>query len=454
MPVIDKARRAAAAALVKVHRGGWTAAAADGVLAGPSLAPRDRAFAGALFFGATERLATLDALLVPLLSRPIGKLDIEVRAILETGLYQMLYMRVPARASVDESVKLAKAFGKSSASGLVNAVLRSAATLYAAKLPQDTPPNDIAPLLLDKGLFTSEEDRVRLVWSVSRAVASAVMDSLPGDYDAFFGATFSDATLALRVNTLKTTPEELERELGRHGAQVRPGPLPGSLLADIPGGVAGEVLFTNGFYHVQGLASQYAVTCLAPKPGMKVLDLCAAPGGKSATIAEELGGGEGLTLCDLSAPRLALALDGMERLGIEGAEAFVNDAARYNPNLLGQDAVLCDVPCSGLGVLGQKPDLRYATGDNFAALPDTQLGILSTASRYVREGGRLVYSTCTIRREENEDVVERFLKCNNGFRLLPPLHRPDGAEITDGMMTILPQKAGMDGFFVATLERL
>ncbi len=494
----DPARRAAAAALVRVHRGGWAAAAANQALGGSSLTPRDRAFAGALFFGSAERLVTLDALLAPLLKHPLDALDVEVRAVLETGLYQLIYMRVPARAAVDEAVKLARAFGKTSAAGLVNAVLRRMSAQVDAVRKELSPGANageeqaasmstaLVARLLGARLQGDELQRVCLTWSVGEAVARAVMDSLPGGYDAFFAATFSSATLPLRVNTLKTTPAELAGELARRGATVHGGTgscdlcrvRAAALLVDLPGGVAGEPLFESGLYHVQGLASQFAVACLAPQPGERVLDLCAAPGGKAATIAQQMGGGTGLTVCDANADRLELAKQLFARLGIEGAYFAVNDGAVYNEALCGQDAVLCDVPCSGLGVLAKKPDLRYAAGDNFAALPELQLKILATAARYVKKGGRLLYATCTVRRQENEEVVRAFLCGNPAFAVEHPAVLAaeecgghscpwgnwrsacggtgdnDSSEPRDdsGMLTLLPHRTGTDGFFIALLR--
>lgn len=420
---------------------------AAGALEGPSLTPRDKAFAGALFYGSVERLATLDFLLAPLLKKPVEKLDAEVRAILECGLYQMLYMRVPQSAAVNESVKLARAFGKSSASGLVNAVLRRAAQ---GVLPQDPAAGpDFSRLA-----FADERQRVCVEWSVGPAVADAVMEALPDEYDAFFAASFSKGELCLRCNTLKNTPEALSATLETGGAAVRGGQLAGVLYANIPGGVAQEPLFTKGLYHVQGEASQYVCANLDAQKGQRVLDLCAAPGGKTATLAQHMGGGAGLTSCDVRENRLGLIKEAMQRLDLPGVAVLHNDAAVYRADFEGQDRVLCDVPCSGLGVLAQKPDLRYTDGAGFAALPELQLKILSTAARYVKRGGRLVYSTCTLRPQENGEVVRDFLAQAEGFALAPPQHQPAGAALEDGMMTILPHKTGLDGFFVASLVRL
>ncbi|MDL2253208.1 16S rRNA (cytosine(967)-C(5))-methyltransferase RsmB [Ruminococcaceae bacterium OttesenSCG-928-I18] len=434
---MDKARRAAVLALMQLHRGRYTADAADSVLSASSLSPRDGAFAAAVFFTAAEHLYTLDTLLRPFSRRPLEKLDLEVRAILETALAQILYMRVPARAAVNEAVSLAAVFKKGSAGGFINAVLRKAAS---AELPVDA--------------FSSEEERICVLYSLSRPVAAALMKAMPDDYEAFLKASWYSEELGLRVNTLKTTREELSAALAEQGHKVRPGPLPNALWARISGGVAAEPLFESGLYHVQNGASQYACACVEARAGMRVLDLCAAPGGKSATLAEEMGGGQGLTVCDVNKARLAKAVDLFRRLGIVDAVFLENDAAGYEKSLEGQDAVLCDVPCSGLGVLATKPDLRYGGGENYENLPSLQLKILATAARYVKQGGRLVYSTCTVRQEENEQVVHAFLAKMPNFRLLEPYICPQNALVRDKMMTILPQNTGLAGFFVASMERL
>lgn len=440
----ENPRYVAAAALLRMRRGGRANAIWNEALAAASLTERDRAFAGALFFGAAERLVTLEWLVEPCLSRPLHKLDEEVCVILLTGAYQLHYMRVPPRAAVDESVKLARAFGKSSAAGLVNAVLRA--------LARDCDGKGVGPDF-EKSVFANELQRVCVTYSVSEAVASAVMRALPEAYHDFFAASFAGRETCLRVNSLKTTALRLADTLAQWQVPVRAGQVENCLYAQLPGGVAHDTLFEQGWYHVQGEASQIACACLAVRPGMRVLDLCAAPGGKSATLAQYLGGGAGLTASDISGPRLELMRGTLRRLGIADVVMMQNDAAVYDPTLVGQDRVLCDVPCSGLGVLAQKPDLRYVTRD-FEQLPALQLKILRTAARYVKQGGRLVYSTCTIRPEENREVVCAFLAEQPDFTLTEPQIEPNGAVMNDKMMTILPQSSNMDGFFVASMVRV
>lgn len=434
---MDKARYAAAKAVVRLHKGGWTAGAAHTSLEGSKLEGRDRAFAAALLFGTAERIVTLDYILKPFLKKPPPKLDVEVRAILETGLYQTLYMDIPARAAVNEAVSLARTMGKTSAAGLVNAVLRRASQVSLAEMQ-----------------FSSEQERICVTYSVSQAVAGAVMQSLPQEYEEFFKASYAQDELCLRANTLKLTAQQLVQKLQKKGYAARLGNVPGSVYALIPGGVRTEESFLQGEYHVQAESSQLACACLGVQPGMKVLDACAAPGGKSATFAQQLGTGTGLTACDVRPNRLPLITDNFKRLGVEGAQVLLQDGTKFVKAFCGQNRILCDVPCSGLGVLRTKPDLRYAEGENFETLPELQLSILENASQYLAPGGRVVYSTCTVRKQENNDVVKTFLQRNEGYRCILPDALPQGTVEENGMLTLLPHRTNLDGFFVATLERL
>ncbi len=457
---VDKARKAAVEALVQIHKGIFSSSAIE-VFDKKDLSSRDSAFAGALFFGTAERIATIDFLLAPFLKK--SKLDKEVRAILECGLYQMLCMRVPSSAAVNESVNLTRAMGKSSAAGLVNAVLRKAAQKVEkySKNVQDCKEtlteNDNAKLdaWLAELSFANEIQRVCVVYSVSEAVAKAVMKALPNEYDDYFKASFSQGELCLRVNSLCAERDELISQMKNSGIAARAGEWPHTIHAFISGKVAQEPLFLQGMYHVQGLASQCACLCLGAKKGDKVLDMCAAPGGKSASIAQDMQGGLGLYSCDLHPGRLKLIRENLDRLGLSEVQTMVNDATIYREEFHGQDKILCDVPCSGLGVLAQKPDLRYINGDSFSALPQLQLKILETSAKYLKKGGRLVYSTCTVRKEENEEVVKAFLSQHKDkFTLIDPKVVPSGAVVKDKMMNLWPHHTKTDGFFVATMECL
>ena len=434
---MDNARRTAVLALVHQEQNGYSNLVLASALEKQSLSARDKAFVSALFYGVTERLLTLDWRLQKCLSKPLKKLDPEVRAILRSGLYQAVYMEIPAAAAVNESVALCRGLRKSSAAGLVNAVLRKA-------MEQDP----------TKAGFANRAQRLSVLYSVSRPVVDLFLKQYPEQTERILQAFFETPTVYLRCNTLKNTPEELCRRLESEGAKAEIGPLPGSVIAQFKGGPARTKAFEEGLYHVQGYASQLAALSLGAKPGESVLDLCAAPGGKTLLLAQQMQNKGKLLSCDAAPNRLPLIQTALERCGVTCAEVLENDASVYQPNFGEFDRVLADAPCSGLGIIAKKPDIRYKTMQGVEELHALQLEILKTASRYVKKGGKLVYSTCTIDRRENQEIVTAFLAEHPDFRLVPAFVVPQGA-IQDGeMLTLLPGYCGSDGFFIATMERV
>ena len=242
------------------------------------------------------------------------------------------------------------------------------------------------------------------------------------------------------------------------GADAAPGLVPASLLADFAGSPAGTEAFRQGLYHVEGQASQLAALCLGAKPGDTVLDLCAAPGGKTLTIAQEMRDQGRLVSCDVTEKRVGLIRTAAARMSLGCVEAVCNDAAVYNPAFPAADRVLADVPCSGLGILGKKPDIRYKTLDEARCreLLDTQRAILDCAARYLKPGGRLVYSTCTIHPDENQEQVKAFLARRPDFRVIQPEAAfPEGMETGPYGALSVPGRvpAGMDGFFICVMRR-
>lgn len=430
-------RRLAAEALIRIERGGYSNLVLAGLLRDSGLSPRDRAFCSRLVYGVLERRRLLDARLSPFLKKPVDKLDAQVRAALRLGLYQQLYMDgVPNAAAVNESVKLVRALGKSSAAGLVNAVLRRAAGPW-------------------QPVFHSEAERLGVTCSVSDEIAALFMDAFGPQAGPLLEACFEPPALTVRVNALRTDPAALAARLKEEGVQAEPAWVPGSLQLYGAGEIAALPAFQQGLFHVQGLASQLAAAALDARPGQRVLDLCAAPGGKSATIAQAMQNTGQLFCCDAAASRLPLIEKLLARLGVTNAQVLRSDAAQPVPELQSMDRVLCDVPCSGLGVLAKKPDIRYKDLSDLPRLIETQRAILACGAEALRPGGRLVYSTCTVNPAENQAVVRGFLAHRRDYKLLPPpFALPEGALDDDGMITFLPGTARMDGFFVACLERL
>ena len=403
----------------------------------PPLDARDTAFATRIFYTAVEHQRLLDYCLSRFLRKPLTKLDAPVRAILRAGLAQAVYLDVPVSAAVNESVKLTRAFGKSSAAGMVNAVLRRAVGF--------TP---------DPADFPDPRSRLAVLYSLSDPVAELLWQTYGEEaFDIARAFYTRRQETAIRTNTLKTTDEALSAALSAAGCAVTEGPWPHCLLVRFAGSPAAADAFRQGLFHVQGLASQFAAGCVDAKPGQRVLDLCAAPGGKSLTLAQAMGNRGTLVSCDAVKSRLPLIEAAFARCGVTCGRVLENDAARPNPELGHFDRILCDVPCSGLGVIGKKPDVRYKTLDGLESLTALQGQILETAASYLAPGGRLVYSTCTIPPAENQDQVRSFCARHPEFAVLEPEQAPEGALQTGFGTLLLPNRTGTDGFFAAILVR-
>lgn len=436
---MDAPRRVIITALLKQEQGGYANLVLAHALSAQEkqLSARDRAFISAVFYGTVERQITLDFMLQKFLAKPIAKLDGEVRAILRSGLYQACFLKsVPVSAAVNEAVKLVRAFGKTSAAGMVNAVLRKAS---AVNLQQETYEDDV--------------QRLCVTYSVSRPIATLLCEKLPEHAQAILEASFVQPDVCVCVNTLRAYLQEIEQDFAQQGIVSERGTVPGSLYIKSQGDLAASALFQEGKFYVQGEASQLACHALSPQPGETVLDLCAAPGGKSMTLAQSMQNQGVLYSCDAAENRLALIRSAFLRTGITCAQVIHNDASVYREDFPKADAVLCDVPCSGLGILSKKPDIRAKSLDGLSELIQLQSRILRTAARYVKPGGRLVYSTCTINPDENQSVVQSFLKEDDSFIALAVPDVPGGAIMQDHMVTLLPYLSKTDGFFVALLQK-
>lgn len=434
---MKNARAVAVEALMKQENNGYSNLVLDSVLKNSELSASDKAFASAVFYGTVERQNTLDYCLECYLKGSIGKLDAAVRAILRSGLYQLRYMQVPAAAAVNEAVKLTRTFKKTSAGGLVNAVLRRAGGVD-----------------LSRAVFQDEIHRLSVLQSVSPSVAELMLHQYGDEAEAILAGFFEPVPTTIRTNYLKNGADELQAFLQEQGIDAFPGFVPGSFRVTMKGSPAANPGFSQGRFYVQGEPSQIAALTLGARPGEKVVDLCAAPGGKSLALAGLMQNKGVLCSRDAAANRVPLIARAMERCGVTIARVMQGDASVYDPALADADRVLCDVPCSGLGILGKKPDIRYKDLKGLESLYTLQKNILENASKYLKNGGRLVYSTCTINQNENTAVVQEFLRSHSEFRAGELPYVPDGA-VLDGVggMIILPNHCKMDGFYVACLEK-
>jgi len=287
--------------------------------------------------------------------------------------------------------------------------------------------------------------------SVKYSAPEELVKSLTADYgretaEKFLAASLEKNVTYLRLNPIRCTEEELLSALGGIAAEK----VMDNCYMVESGDVTATEAFKKGCFHVQGLASQLCCMCLAPTEEDTVLDICAAPGGKTFTMAELMNGKGQIYAFDLHEKRAELIRKGAERLGLKNIKAAAGDATVFNSELPKFTKILCDVPCSGLGVIGSKPEIKYKNIQDFAGLPDIQYKIVCNALNYLSPGGTLVYSTCTVRRAENEAVCERLLREHPEVEAveLPQLM----GEKFGTMATLMPPEFG-SGFFIAKFRK-
>lgn len=394
---------------------------------------RDRKLCSAIYYGVIERKIYLDYIIGKFSSRPVAKLDNTVLNILRCGIYQILFMdNVPDSAAVNECVSLSKKFGKTSASGMVNAVLRNF-------------------IRQGKNIELPDNRSERL--SIEYSAPPELVKSLIDDYgESMAENLLSDALgsppVTVRMNCLKCTETEFIESFG--GKAVKNDVL--SDCFELSGDVTATEAFRKGFFHVQDLASQLCCAALAPTENDLVLDICAAPGGKTFTMAEIMNGKGKIMAFDLHEKRVKLIRDGAERLGLSNIQAAVGNATVFNPDLPEFTKILCDVPCSGLGAVRRKPEIKYKDFGDFLGLPDVQYRIAENALKYLAVGGEMVYSTCTLRKAENIQVVEKLLADHpeiEPVRLPEPLGEKFGS-----YADIFPCHFGSDGFFISKFRKV
>lgn len=380
-------------------------------------------FVCALVYGVLERKITLDYYLSKLLTQPIKKLNPQVLTILRMGVYQIKYMdKVPVSAAVNESVKLSKKVKCAFASGLINSVLRKVAStevllpntdnkIYDLSIAYSCPETLVNHFVNDYGYIKAEE------------ILKASVGAVP---------------VILRVNTLKITDKELIDELAKEGITAK-SLGNGTAIEVVDGGTVFKTdAYKKGYFHAQDLASQDCITNFAPNKNDIVFDMCAAPGGKSFTMAEMMENQGEIYSFDLYDHKIKLINDGAKRLGISIINAQIGDASVYNPNLSKADKILCDVPCAGLGVIRRKPEIKYKDFGFVDKLCELQYNILENSAKYLKEKGVIMYSTCSLSNKENAEVCRRFLEEHKEFK-------------NGGMVTAFPHEKGSDGFFYARL---
>lgn len=409
-----------------------------------TLSDVDRRFLTELAYGAVKATGTLDWMIRRYVNRPVRKIAPMIRNILRLGFYQIFYMdKVPASAACNECVELAKKYGHPGTVKFVNAVLRS-----AVREPEK------CAFPHGKGHATEELalSSFHPQWLVKRWVKTLGYDAAA----AICAFDNEDAMLSLRTNTLKTTREALLTRLQAEGADVTPSVwAPEGILCTSHGALDTMVSLAEGLFQVQDESSMQVAHVVDPQPGEFVIDCCSAPGGKTTHLAALMQNQGRIVAGDIYEHKLERIDENARRLGIRIIDTELLDARDVGRRFAGQaDRVLVDAPCSGLGVLRRKPDARWKKNEeDIKKLPQLQLDILASAAEAVKPCGVLVYSTCTIDRAENEDVVEAFLATHEAFALtetgafLPTKPRKER------MVQLYPHVDGTDGFFIARMER-
>ncbi len=430
------ARETALNVLIAVRKeAAWSNGILKSYIQRDKLSPRDAALATRLCYGVIQNRALLDYYLKQLLTGKIKDLHPVLRDILHLGLYQIYQMdRIPDSAAVNESVQLAKKYCKfPKASGLVNGVLRNAVRT-AGQL--ETP----------KGYAEKYSHPQELIDFLKEYVGSAHLADM-------LEANNAIPPMTVQVNLKKTTFEDLLTQLNAEGVDAKPHSLfPQCVVLENTGNIEALSAFQMGLFYVQDPAAWLSVQCAGIQEGDRVLDCCSAPGGKS--FAAAICGAGDITSCDIHPHKIRLIDKGAQRLGFEQIHPICKDATEFVAQWQDKmDVVIADVPCSGYGIIRKKPDIRYKLPSKMTELPQLQLEIIKNQSRYVRKGGTLLYSTCTLAYRENEGVVEAFLKENPAFHL-QKLPLPYGIKETrEGMLRLIPGQYDTDGFFICCMRR-
>ena len=437
------AREAAARALFAMdENGAWSAPAIQKQAEG--LSRRDAALATTLVNGVLQHRSMCDFYLAHYSKIRLKKIQPRVLTILRMAVYQMVWLdRIPNSAAVNESVQLVKTLchADQRTAGYVNGILRTISR-NRETLPK---PN-----------CATKEEFYSLFYSTPRWLTKRYIEQF-GEKETrlLLEASNAPAPMVLRVNTRTADVDSVLAELRKSGIDAQKhATIPNCLLVHGTGAVESLPCFAEGRVTVQDGASQMSIYALDPQPNSRMLDCCAAPGGKSFFASERMNGTGSILSCDIYEHKCRKIAQGAKRLGCENITACVQDAAAFRPEWEETaDYVLCDVPCSGLGIIRKKPEIRYKDPAELEQLPDIQRRILDNCSRYVKRGGTLVYSTCTILRQENEAVVEEFLRTHPNFTLVP-FSLPVCGSCETGMVTLLPHRHETDGFFVAKFRKI
>ena len=432
-------RKVALEILLKVEQqGAYSNIELNNSLKEAEIIGKDAGFCSALVYGVLERKILLDYIIRQYTTIRLKKIEVPVLNILRLGFLQLLFMdKVPQSAAVNESVKLAKSMKLQKASGFINAVMRN---------------------------FIRSECKYRLPDKANKVDYYSVLYSTPKEIVSLWIKAYGEENtvkildnqtgrppITIRVNTLKTTAEKLKKSFEENGITAEYTGIDNALFVSSTGAIENTLQYREGLFHVQDLASQLCCSVLSPKEDMLVYDFCSAPGGKAFTMAQLMQNKGDLKAFDMYEHKVKLIYNGAYRLGVKNIKASLRNALS-NDSLPQADRVLCDVPCSGLGIIRRKPEIKYKEDLGLTELPQLQYDILCNCSRYVKSGGMLVYSTCTLNPAENEENVKKFLTEHSEFQPLKIELKDDiinFISFNENSITLLPDQNGSDGFFIS-----
>ena len=420
---MNNPRKLAADALIKIEVDkAYSNLTLNNVLSKTQLSSADKSLCTSIFYGVLDRKITLDYVIKKFISTPIKKIKPYTLTVLRCGIYQIMYMdRIPNSAVVNESVKLIKQSNEPYNSGFVNGVLRN---------------------FLRDGITIPTGNDINSI-SVAYSCPAQIVSILIRDLGIENTKKFLESSLDvpptfIRVNTNKTNTQELSQKLLDYGIASKEVDVPNTLSLSNLKNIENINEFTNGLFHVEDLSCQQALQFLDLKPDSRVLDVCAAPGGKTFTAAQTSYNGQVIS-CDLHEHRVKLIENGAKRLNLNNVKACVQDGTEFNEQFGLFDRIICDVPCSGLGVIRRKPDIKYKNISDLDELINIQKKILVNSLKYLKAGGKLLYSTCTLNSNENRDVVNFALK-GTDFKVVYE-------------HTFLPHIDGGDGFYAAVITK-
>lgn len=398
-----------------------------------------------IVYGTIQRKMTLDFFLQPFLKKQ-KKLEIWVNVLLRLSLYQIVYLdRIPERAVIHEAVEIAKKRGHRGIAGMVNGVLRSIQREGVPSFDQIKNPLERLSIEMSFPLWLIKK------WSATYGIETV---------KKICESSLVPPHVSVRVNRKKTSVEDVISLLEKENITVAKGNLSLDAVTVLKGNVAKTKVFQEGFITIQDESSMLAARALGPENNERILDSCAAPGGKTTHIAELLGEDGKVISVDLHPHKVKLIEDQVNRLQLTNVETFVCDSRELQERFEVQsfDRILVDAPCSGFGVIRRKPDIKYSKKlEDVEQLANIQISILNSVAILLKNKGTLVYSTCTIDQEENSEVVKRFLAMNKEFKLdnslidrMPEQLKP---YVKNGQVQILPNYFGTDGFFIASFRK-